>query len=266
MSDSKSCCEDGSEHHHQEHHHPPASVQPTKAWFCPMCPGVESDEPGACPKCGMALERNPAFTNRTAVLYTCPMHPEVRQDHPGVCPICGMALEPVQATLQDENGELRSMVLRFKVGLILGLPVLVLAMGAHFFSLDAIPPRVSAWIQFIVSTPVVLWCGWPFFERGARSVVARNLNMFTLIALGTGHCLHLQRFRAAFSRIAAAQLYARWRAASFISKQPLSSLCSCSSDRCWNCGPAPGQERAIRALLGLAPNGVASSGPGMVGK
>ena len=186
MSDSKSCCEDGSEHHHQEHHHPPASVQPTKAWFCPMCPGVESDEPGACPKCGMALERNPAFTNRTAVLYTCPMHPEVRQDHPGVCPICGMALEPVQATLQDENGELRSMVLRFKVGLILGLPVLVLAMGAHFFSLDAIPPRVSAWIQFIVSTPVVLWCGWPFFERGARSVVARNLNMFTLIALGTG--------------------------------------------------------------------------------
>ena len=77
------------------------------------------------------------------------MHPEVRQDHPGVCPICGMALEPVQATLQDENGELRSMVLRFKVGLILGLPVLVLAMGAHFFSLDAIPPRVSAWIQFV---------------------------------------------------------------------------------------------------------------------
>ena len=65
MSDSKSCCEDGSEHHHQEHHHPPASVQPTKAWFCPMCPGVESDEPGACPKCGMALERNPAFARQT---------------------------------------------------------------------------------------------------------------------------------------------------------------------------------------------------------
>src|SRR4029077_5355268 len=147
---------------------------------------AESDEPGACPKCGMALERNPAFANRTAALYTCPMHPEVRQDHPGVCPIWGMALEPVQAALEAERGELRWMVLRLKVGLILGLPVLVLAMGGHFFGLDAIPPRVSAWIQFIVATPVVLWCGGPFFERGARSVIARNLNMFTLIALGTG--------------------------------------------------------------------------------
>src|SRR6478609_5526777 len=158
MSDSESCGDGKSAHHHDHQ----ATVKPTKQWYCPMCPGAESDEPGACPKCGMALERNPAFANRT------------------------VALEPVQATLQDENGELRSMVLRFKVGLILGLPVLVLAMGGHFFGLDAIPPRVSAWIQFIVATPIVLWCGWPFFERGARSVIARNLNMFTLIALGTG--------------------------------------------------------------------------------
>ena len=252
MSDSKSCCEDGSEHHHQEHHHPPASVQPTKAWFCPMCPGVESDEPGACPKCGMALERNPAFTNRTAVLYTCPMHPEVRQDHPGVCPICGMALEPVQATLQDENGELRSMVLRFKVGLILGLPVLVLAMGAHFFSLDAIPPRVSAWIQFIVSTPVVLWCGWPFFERGARSVVARNLNMFTLIALGTGTAYTFSVFALLFPGLLPhsfthdGELPIYFEAASFIIVLVLLG-------QVLELRARAGTGEAIRALLGLAP-------------
>ena len=78
------------------------------------------------------------------------------------------------------------MLLRFKIGLVLGLPVIVLAMGAHFPAIDAIPAKVSAWIQFVFSTPVVLWCGWPFFERGARSLVTRNLNMFTLIALGTG--------------------------------------------------------------------------------
>ena len=123
MSTSKSCAEGESEHHH----HHSAAVQPTKEWYCPMCPGVESDAPGACPKCGMALERNPAFARQTGRLYTCPMHSAVRQDHPGVCPICGMALEPVQATLEDENAELRSMLLRFKVGLVLGLPVLVLA-------------------------------------------------------------------------------------------------------------------------------------------
>ena len=151
-----------------------------------MCPGAESDEPGACPKCGMALERNPAFSKQVAAVYTCPMHPEIRQDHPGVCPICGMALEPVQAAAGEDDTELRDMVRRFKVGLLLGLPVLILAMGAHFPPLDAIPAKVSAWLQFLLSTPIVLWCGWPFFERGARSIATRNLNMFTLISLGTG--------------------------------------------------------------------------------
>jgi P-type Cu+ transporter len=252
MSDSKSCCEDGSEHHHQEHHHPPASVQPTKAWFCPMCPGVESDEPGACPKCGMALERNPAFARQTGSLYTCPMHPEVRQDHPGVCPICGMALEPVGATLQDENGELRSMVLRFKVGLILGLPVLVLAMGAHFFSLDAIPPRVSAWIQFLLATPVVLWCGWPFFERGVRSIVARSLNMFTLIALGTGTAYGFSVFALLFPGLLphtfthGGEMPVYFEAASFIVVLVLLG-------QVLELRARAGTGEAIRALLGLSP-------------
>ena len=198
MSTSKSCCEGGSEHHHHDHHQHSAAVQPTREWYCPMCPGVESDEPGACPKCGMALERNLASARQSGALYTCPMHPEIRLDHAGVCPICGMALEPVQVTGGDDNAELRSMLLRFKVGLVLGLPVLVLAMGAHFFGLDAIRPRVSAWIQFALATPVVLWCGWPFFERGVRSIVARSLNMFTLIALGTGTAFGFSVFALLF--------------------------------------------------------------------
>jgi Cu+-exporting ATPase len=176
---SHSCCH---KHHHAEP--PGASPQPTKEWFCPMCPGVESDKPGACPKCGMALERNPAF--RRATIYTCPMHPEVRQDHPGNCPICGMTLEPEAVEPEEDNAELRDMTRRFWIGLALAAPVAVLAMGAHFPPLDAVPARLSAWIQFLLATPVVLWAGWPFFERGARSLATLRLNMFTLIALGTG--------------------------------------------------------------------------------
>jgi Cu+-exporting ATPase len=172
--------------HHCCHHggHLPASTTPTKEWFCPMCPGVESDKPGACPKCGMALERNPSFVR--AAVYTCPMHPEVRQDHPGECPICGMALEAVQPKAEEDHSELRDMTRRFFIGLPLALPVLILAMAEHFPALRLLPSAVSAWVQFILATPVVLWCGWPFFERGYRSLVTRHLNMFTLIALGTG--------------------------------------------------------------------------------
>jgi P-type Cu+ transporter len=248
MSDSESCSDGKSAHHHDHQ----ATVKPTKQWYCPMCPGAESDEPGACPKCGMALERNPAFANRTAALYTCPMHPEVRQDHPGVCPICGMALEPVQATLEDENVELRSMLLRFKVGLILGLPVLVLAMGAHFFRLDAIPPRVSAWIQFVLATPVVLWCGWPFFERGVRSIVARSLNMFTLIALGTGAAYAFSVFVLFFpgwlphSFTHDGEVPVYFEAASFIVVLVLLG-------QVLELRARAGTGEAIRALLGLAP-------------
>jgi P-type Cu+ transporter len=183
MGDSNLCHEGASPHPPGDHdHHHEVGFKPTKEWFCPMCPGVESDKPGACPKCGMALEHNPAFSKQVVAVYTCPMHPEVRQDHPGACPICGMALERVEAAGVEDDGELRDMMRRFKIGLLLGLPVLILAMGAHFPPIDAIPDRISAWIQFVLSTPVVLWCGWPFFERGARSIATRNLNMFTLLA------------------------------------------------------------------------------------
>jgi len=121
-------------------------------------------------------------------IYTCPMHPEVRQIGPGTCPICGMALEPEIATAgSGPNPELADMSRRFWIGLVLTIPVLVLEMGAHIVGAHGfIDQTLSNWIQFAFATPVVLWAGWPFFVRGAQSLVTRNLNMFTLIAMGTG--------------------------------------------------------------------------------
>jgi P-type Cu+ transporter len=121
-------------------------------------------------------------------IYTCPMHPQIRQSRPGSCPICGMALEPVLATAAaGPNPELIDMSRRFWIGLVLAIPVVVLEMGGHLINLHMLlSPALSSWIQLLLATPVVLWAGWPFFVRGWRSVVTRNLNMFTLIAMGTG--------------------------------------------------------------------------------
>jgi Cu+-exporting ATPase len=174
--------------YHQSMEAEPA--KPGTKYICPMCPGVESDTPSACPKCGMALEPEIATAPSTKTEYVCPMHPEVVQDHPGSCPKCGMALEPREITLEEEeNPELKDMTRRFWIGLVLGFPLFLLAMS------DMIPgqpvqqvlsPSRLHWVQWILATPVVLWCGWPFFQRGWASVVHRSLNMFTLIALGTG--------------------------------------------------------------------------------
>ena len=126
----------------------------------------------------------------TRVEYTCPMHPLIVQDHPGNCPICGMTLEPRTVTVgAAPNPELADMMRRFWIGAALMLPVLVLAMGPHLIGFpthELIAPRLSAWLQFALAAPVVLWGGWPFFERGWRSIVTWRLNMFTLIAIGTG--------------------------------------------------------------------------------
>ena len=157
-----------------------------------MCPGVESDAPGECPKCGMALERNPAWSSPSSgkIIYTCPMHPEVQQETPGDCPKCGMALEPSAVTaVEEENPELADMTRRFWIGAALALPVFVLAMAHLVPSLrheSWASGDASRWIQFLLSTPVVFWAGWPFFKRGWRSLLTRQLNMFTLIAIGVG--------------------------------------------------------------------------------
>jgi Cu+-exporting ATPase len=122
------------------------------------------------------------------VKWTCPMHPEIVRDGPGSCPICGMALEPMTPTADaGPNPELADMTKRFSVGAALTVPVLLLEMGRHLFGVDQIvPPTWNPWIQFVLATPVVFWAGFPFFERGYQSLKTRNLNMFTLIALGTG--------------------------------------------------------------------------------
>src|SRR5579872_2298632 len=117
-------------------------------------------------------------------IYTCPMHPEIRQGGPGSCPICGMALEP-EAGGEDEGGELAGMTRRFWISAALSLPVVVLDMSGHF-GFAPLTHDASTWVQLVLTTPVVLWGGWPFLVRGLQSVRTRHLNMFTLIALGTG--------------------------------------------------------------------------------
>jgi P-type Cu+ transporter len=158
-------------------------------YVCPMCPEVRASKPGACPRCGMALEPEmPASAVR--VEYTCPMHPQIVRQGPGSCPICGMALEPRTVTAHEEdNPELREMTRRFWISLALTAPLLALAMADMLPGMPVqrlIPAGWLAWIELALATPVVLWGGWPFFQRGWTSVVNRSANMFTLIAMGTG--------------------------------------------------------------------------------
>ena len=174
--------------HHQES--APKKQQGSSKYFCPMCRGVESEKPGNCSKCGMALEPAHPAVSRQVVVYTCPMHPEIEQDGRGTCPKCGMDLEPktVVPGVEEDDPELRSMTRRFWVALALTIPVFLLAMlpmlGVPVDRWLGAP--LHPWLQLLLSTPVVLWGGWPFFERGWRSIVRWNLNMFTLIAIGTG--------------------------------------------------------------------------------
>ncbi len=155
-------------------------------YVCPMDPEVRQARPGACPKCGMALEPDiPVASTRTQ--WTCPMHPEIVRDEPGACPICGMALEPKTVTIgQEENPELRDMTRRFWTSVLLGVPLVAYAMLRMGPLARLLTPSAGTWLEFAVATPIVLWCGWPFFVRGWASVKFRSPNMFTLIAMGVG--------------------------------------------------------------------------------
>ncbi|HXR48448.1 MAG TPA: heavy metal translocating P-type ATPase [Candidatus Limnocylindrales bacterium] len=180
-----------SNHAHMQHAEEMAKPASNAKYFCPMCPGAESDRPGDCPKCGMAMERNPAWVAPTGkTLYTCPMHPEIEQDRPGDCPKCGMALEPKTVSVEPEDdSETRKLARKFWIGLALTTPVLFLAMGEWIPGVRIeqwIPRAISRWLEFLLSTPVVLWAGGMFFGRAWRSVKTWQLNMFTLIATGVG--------------------------------------------------------------------------------
>ena len=166
-----------------------APAQTSTAYVCPMCPEVRALTPGPCPSCGMALEaENPLPVSK--VEYTCPMHPQIVRPAPGNCPICGMALEPrtVSATA-EENPELRDMTHRFWIGLALTVPLLAIAMADMLPGISvqhSLPRGWLPWLELLLASPVVLWGGAPFFQRGWTSVVNRSTNMFTLIAMGTG--------------------------------------------------------------------------------
>ena len=167
------------------------SPQPGKKYFCAMCKGVESDTPGSCARCGMALQRNPAFLEPSKIIYTCPMHPQIQQDRPGNCPICGMTLEPKTIGVGDEEEqhEVKSLSRKFWIALVLTIPVLIIAMGHAVPGLHIdkiVPKQIGKWIEFGLTTPVVLWAGGFFFTRAWQSIVNRSLNMFTLIAVGVG--------------------------------------------------------------------------------
>jgi Cu+-exporting ATPase len=180
----------------------PLSATQSPAYVCPMCPEVREPKPGACPTCGMALEPDvPVASMRTE--YTCPMHPEIVRPAPGSCPICGMALEPrtVTAAAAEENPELRDMTRRFWIAVALTLPLLLMAMASMLWPgffvrrVDTLAGYRNQlflwgwglpWLEFILATPVVLWAGWPFFQRFWTSLVNRSPNMFTLIGMGTG--------------------------------------------------------------------------------
>jgi Cu+-exporting ATPase len=172
----------------------PSAEEPPAAqgtiYVCPMDPEVRGSKPGACSKCGIALEPEAPAAPRLKTEYVCPMHPEIVRPEPGACPICGMALEPRTVALEEEaNPELVAMTRRFWVSAVLSAPLFLLALteflpGKPFH--NRFSPHFLNWLQLALATPVVLWGGWPFFQRGWVSMVSRNLNMFTLIAIGVG--------------------------------------------------------------------------------
>jgi Cu+-exporting ATPase len=175
---------------HEHRHASESLASGAGVYVCPMDSEVRESKPGACPKCGMALEPAAPAIPAVKTEYVCPMHPEIVREEPGSCPICGMALEPRTVTLEEEvNPELVDMTRRFWIGVALSAPIVLLAMSEFIPGQPiqrSISPRLLNWIQLVLATPVVLWGGYPFFQRGWASIVNRSLNMFTLIAIGVG--------------------------------------------------------------------------------
>jgi P-type Cu+ transporter len=158
-------------------------------YICPMDPEVHESTPGACPICGMTLEPAQIALSRTLMEYTCPMHPEIVRTEPGSCPICGMALEPRTVTVEETNPELDDMRRRFWIATALTIPLLAIMVDGFLAThpiAHVLGQTALGWVEFALATPVVLWCGWPFLERGCNSLRSWNLNMFTLIGLGVG--------------------------------------------------------------------------------
>lgn len=227
------------------------------SYICPMDPEVRQIRPGSCPKCGMALEPEDLAATTTRIEYTCPMHPEIVRDAPGDCPLCGMALEPRTIAVEEApNPELESMQRRFWIGAALTLPLVLIMVS------DLLPKhpaehllagRALGWFELLLATPVVLWGGLPFFERGWASLRTRNLNMFTLIAIGSGAAYGYSVIAVLFPRIFPAsfrtmsgQLGLYFEAAAVITVLVLLGQVLELKAR-----SATGS--AIRSLLGLAP-------------
>jgi len=185
-----SCCgsDTGNAHSHQKtEDNKPGDA--SAIYTCPMHPEYEHQGPGSCPKCGMTLEPKGVPVSTAKTEYTCPMHPEIVRDRPGSCPKCGMTLELRTVEAEEDTGALDDMTLRFWVSTLLAFPVFLGAMASEFWPegmADIINPKTRQWVELALSTPVVWWGGWLFFERGWRSIVTRNLNMFTLISIGVG--------------------------------------------------------------------------------
>jgi len=235
---------------------PKATGESKADYICPMHPEVHNAGPGSCPKCGMALEPAAVTAPASRTQYTCPMHPQIIRDEPGNCPICGMTLEPMTVIANEANPELDSMTRRFWIGTALTLPLLAIMVS------DVLPGhplqnllrgRMLGWFELSIATPVVLWGGWPFFQRGWASIVSRNLNMFTLISIGAGSAylyslvavLMPQLFPASF-RDMSGQLGLYFEAAAVITVLVLLGQVLELKARSQT-------SSAIKALLGLAP-------------
>jgi len=236
--------------------HPTAKTEPQEEYTCPMHPEVKQTGPGSCPKCGMALEpaAAPAPTKRSE--YTCPMHPQIVRDGPGSCPICGMALEPREITSEDSNPELVNMTRRLWISVVLAVPMLALMVSAFLPSMPMqhlFTARAWGWIEFALATPVVIWCGFPFFVRGWQSIAHRSLNMFTLISLGTGSAYLYSVFATVVPQIFPASFRGGGRQIDVYFEPAAVIVALVLLGQVLELRARSQTSGAIRALLGLAP-------------